>query len=263
MNRPKPRPALSSARPLLSALKQRMADVRELVFPRYCAVCGRRLTPEEETVCIRCLADLPFTGFRGRKGNAVERLFFPNAVVKRANALVFYQLRSEVRKPVLQLKYFGHAEVGIMLGRLMASDLDGTGFFDDVDAIVPVPLSARRQRKRGYNQSEMLSRGIAEVTHVPVWTDVVKRTVDNATQTHLTFEQRIDNVAHIFCCTAPDKVRDKHLLLVDDIVTTGSTLKSCMEAFAPAGGVTFSILTLGYTASAQSVPDDIVTHFEP
>ena len=246
--------ALSRNRKVVSVIKNRLTDIRELFFPRCCAVCGKRLALHEMTICTLCFTKLPFTEFHGLPGNPVERIFYPDVDVERANALIFYQPRSDVRFPILLLKYYSRAEIGIQLGRLMAADLRDTDFFDGVDAVVPVPLSAVRKRRRGYNQSEKLCRGIAEATNLPVWTDVLKRVVDNATQTCLTYEQRVGNVEGIFRCTAPEKVRNKHLLLVDDVITTGSTLKSCIGTLTHAGDVTYSILSFGITASPVSVP---------
>lgn len=253
----------SFANPLCRNLRRWLADIRELLFPRCCAICGRRLAACEKSVCTSCFTELPFTEFHGIQGNPVERMFYPDVTVKRANALIFYPPRSEIRLPVLLLKYFGQAEIGILMGRLMATDLEGTQFFAGIDAIVPVPLSACRRRRRGYNQSTRLSLGIAEVTRLPVWTDVLERVVDNDTQTHLSFEQRMGNVDNIFRCRDPRKVRGKHLLLVDDIITTGSTLKSCIKALSAADNVSCNVLTFGITASAGSVPGKTSYDFEP
>lgn len=242
---------------VLSFLKIRLVELRELLFPRFCPICDHRLSIYEKGLCTYCFASLPFTDFHGAKDNPMERLFYPDLPIEKANAYIFYHRGSDARRAVFSLKYFGHPELGIPLGRAMAEDVVATGFFDGIDAIVPIPLSKRRQKRRGYNQSEYLARGVAQITMLPVWTDVVARTKDNATQTTLTHEERYRNVEGIFACVAPEKVAGRHLLLVDDVVTTVSTMKACMTAIREsAPDVRFSVLSLCLSASVTEFPTD-------
>lgn len=225
-----------------------------LLFPEMCAVCGHRLEEGEGVVCNACFASLPFTRFRGRAGNVVERLFWGRLPVVRANAYVFYHSGAASSAPVLQLKYRGRSQVGRFFGRAMAADLAGTGFFDSVDVIVPVPLAHDRQLRRGYNQSLLLAAGVGEITGLPVVADAVERVVSNPTQTRLHGREREMNVAGIFRLVRPEEVAGRHVLLVDDVLTTGATMLSCAGEVARAPGVRLSVLVLGL-AGTHSLAD--------
>lgn len=220
-------------------------DVSRLLFPDYCVSCGRRLTVREEAVCSACYFSLPFTGIRGAAGNAVERLFWGRFPIGRASAFLYYVPNSDTRMPFIRLKYHKRPHVGRFFGKAMARDLMDPGFFDGMDGIVPLPLAPSRLRQRGYNQSAELARGISEVTGLPIYGDVVARVVENPTQTHLSNAERRENVRNIFRLLDAERIRGRHVLLVDDILTTGSTVQSCAEELARAEGVTVSILVMG------------------
>ena len=229
----------------LSSLWRALADMWNLIFPKQCAICGRRLLGSEQVVCGACFVDLPRTNMRAAKGNAVERLFWEKIPIERASAYMSYFSGAASCRPIFQLKYYGRASVGHYFGRIMAADLLPTDFFRTIDCIVPIPLARSRFRQRGYNQSELLAEGIAELTKLPVETEAVIRVVSNPTQTNLSARQRIENVAGIFSLQRPELLANRHVLLVDDILTTGSTLLSCAEEIAKAPGVRISILVLG------------------
>lgn len=221
-----------------------LRDIGALLLPRRCIVCGCRLGASEREICTSCFAQLPRTERRGRPCNGLERLFWHRIDIVRANAFLRYEAGADSRRVVLGLKYYDRPELGEMFGRIMARDLEGTGFFDGVDGIIAVPLARKRLRKRGYNQSDMLARGVSAVTGIPVLEGVIRRIVETPTQTHLNAEQRRDNVRDIFELRRPEVVRRRHILLVDDVLTTGATLLSCAEELSRAGNVRFSVLTL-------------------
>ncbi|MDO4929896.1 MAG: ComF family protein [Bacteroidales bacterium] len=220
-------------------------DALRLLLPSYCMICGRRLDRHEEYVCTKCFNDLPFTRLHGEPGNVVERLFWAMLPIRRANALLHYQTEGDTRYIFFQLKYYNRPRVGRFFGRIMARDLLDTDFFDTVDVIIPLPLHAKKERKRGYNQSLLLAQGISEVTGLPIDTTAIVRWVDNPTQTQLTPEERRENVQGIFHLAHPERVANRHVLLVDDVLTTNATLLSCGRELVRAGGVSISILTLG------------------
>ena len=221
-------------------------SVLSLLFPTYCCVCGKRLVSTEEHTCVACLAHLPLTKFKGEKGNAVERsLWDAQICTEHASAFLFYHQHSVYSRIYFSFKYCYHPEVAVDYGRMMAQDLVGTVFFDGIDVIVPVPLSAKRFRKRGYNQSERLAAGVSQITGLPVEQRAVVRVVDNPTQTRLSTAERMENVKGIFQLVNPSCVAGKHVLLVDDVITTGSTLRACAHALLEAGNVKLSVLTLG------------------
>jgi len=192
---------------------------------------------------------LPYTRFGARRNNPVERLFIGRFPLGRATSYIFYNRGTETRNMLFALKYHHRPEIGTELGRRIATELKGGGFFDGTDLIVPVPLARKRERRRGYNQSLMLAGGIGEVTGITVDSTLLVRTVDNPTQTMRTPQQRIENVAGIFSTANGERIRGKHILLVDDVVTTGATLTACADKLAEAGAETISILTLAASSS--------------
>lgn len=229
-------------------------DALRLVFPERCVVCGRRLCAAERCVCIPCFQSLPFTRLHGERGNVVERLFWGNLPIVRANAYLHYYAGADSRKLFWSLKYYHRPQVGRYMGRAMAADLADSDFFDGVDLILPLPLSRRRERRRGYNQSAELARGVSEITGLPVDAVSVARTVDNPTQTQLTAAERQMNVSGIFRLLRPEALRGRHVLIVDDVVTTGASLISCGKAIAAAGDVRLSILALALAGDHPLMP---------
>lgn len=220
-----------------------------LLFPRRCCVCSCRLTEGADLLCAKCVVGMPLTGLKGRKGNFVERMLWTESVCpERASSFMYYRHRSPYSRIFFLFKYYRRPDVAVTFGEMMAHDLADTGFFDGVGCIVPVPLSARRLRKRGYNQSEQLALGVQRVTGIPVDAEAVARVVDNPTQTRFTHEERRDNVKGIFRLAHPERLRGKHVLLVDDVITTGSTLRALADEVLTAGGdVRVSVLSLGVT----------------
>lgn len=222
-----------------------LRDLWHILMPHACMICGRRLTSGEEVICATCLMTLPRTQIRGRAGNGLERLFWGRIPIRRASAYMYYIPRSQSHEVFIRLKYRRQPRVGIFFGRVMAQDLLDTGFFDGIDMMVPVPLSRQRQRQRGYNQSTQIARGIRQLTGIPIREDIVVRSRDNESQTRLSSHERRTNVEGIFTLTAPEAAAHRHILLIDDILTTGSTLLSCAECLAKAEDVRISVLTMG------------------
>ena len=228
------------------------------LFPRYCCVCGRRLLIGERDLCLTCLINLPYTHINGERGNVLERIFWnPDYRVERADSLLYYHSKAQSCNIYFQFKYYHHPEIAVHFGEMMAQNLIHTDFFDGIDCIVPIPLAPKRLKKRGYNQSERLAHGISLVTNIPVDTTSVIRTTNNGTQTHLTAEDRAQNVSNIFALSDTPTLAGKHVLIVDDVITTGSTTKSCVKVIAQLPDVKFSILSLGL--STRNKKRNIVT----
>lgn len=220
----------------------------DFISPRLCVVCGRRLSPTERSLCSVCQLHLPRTAFQFfPDDNPMVQLFWHLTPIKRATAFIYYQPHSEMARMVYQLKYGNSPDVGEDLGRLMATDMQLAHYFDDIDLLVPVPLTMKRQYQRGYNQSEMLARGISDVTHLPVVPKALKRQVFRESQTHLSRQERQENVNGIFVTADVETLKGRHVLLIDDVCTTGATLTACAQALAPIEGIRISVLTLGFT----------------
>lgn len=222
----------------------------DVVAPRQCVCCQRRLSVTQSILCTSCRLHLPLTHFEHQSAdNELARRFWGIMPIERAAAWFFYEPQSEAAQLIYDLKYHYRPDIGREAGRMAALQLAREGFFTGIDAIVPVPLSRRRQWQRGYNQSNEIARGISDATGLPIYADVVKRRHFRQSQTHLSQWQRLANTETAFHLVKGEKVSGKHLLLVDDIVTTGATIIALADELAKAEDVKFSVFALGYTKS--------------
>ena len=222
----------------------------DLIAPRLCVVCGHRLTVTEETFCSTCNFHLPRTDFhRNAYENEMAKLFWAQIPIERATAFFYYEPHASTANLIYELKYKNHPEIGSIIGRMLAKEIQSSGFFDGIDGIVPVPLAKKRQRQRGYNQSEEIARGVSEITGLPVYKKVVRRNSFKGSQTNKGRWDRQENVEHVFELIDAAAVSNQHLLLIDDVVTTGATCIACAKALCQAGNVRISILSLGFAKS--------------
>jgi len=218
---------------------------KELFFPRYCVVCGKRLDTDTYCLCDGCFGDLPRTNYHRWEDNPVEKMYWGKFPLGHATAFFFYEKNDMAHQILEKLKYRGRYDLAEYMGRRMAEEISSeSDFFEGIDAIVPIPLHPKRFRQRGYNQSERLARGISAVTGIPVDTSLVQRVKNTATQTHKTMRQRFDSLQEAFAVADPEKCRGLHLLIVDDVLTTGATTTACADAFPADMGIKFSFLTL-------------------
>ncbi len=222
----------------------------DLIAPRLCVVCGHRLTVTEEAICSTCNFHLPRTDFhRNAYENEMAKLFWAQIPIERATAFFYYEPHAPTANLIYELKYKNHPEIGSIIGRMLAKEIQPSGFFDGIDGIIPVPLAKKRQRQRGYNQSEEIAQGISEITGLPIYGKSVRRNSFKGSQTSRGRWDRQENVEHVFELTDAEAVSDKHLLLVDDVVTTGATCIACAKALCQSGNVRISILSLGFAKS--------------
>ena len=222
--------------------------ILDFISPRLCVVCGRRLTPTERTLCGVCLFHLPRTDYHRKPlDNPMAQLFWHLAPVEKAAALFFFRPHSETAELVYRLKYHNRPDTGEDLGRIMASEMQLSDFFSDIDVLLPVPLARKRLRQRGYNQSHQLALGISDVTRLPIVTKALRRKHFQQSQTVLNRLQRQDNVADTFILADDRPLRGRHVLLIDDVCTTGATLIACANALKAVDGIRISVLTLSFT----------------
>lgn len=228
----------------LTIMRDWFDSLLSLFFPHCCLICGGALAKGEECLCACCNIDLPRTHYHKRKDNPVEQLFWGKMPLERATSYFFYRRGGNSRHILYPLKYNGQKEIGETMGRYMAAELLASGFFESIDLIVPVPLHKKKQKLRGYNQSEWLARGVSAITAIPVCTSGLVRKKNTETQTHKSVLQRWENVNGIFHVTSPENFIGKHILIIDDVLTTGATTVACASALATVESVRISVLTL-------------------
>lgn len=220
-------------------------QLMHLFYPNVCVVCGSELLPGEEGVCLRCLYKLPKTHNFREPDNDAEKLMAGRIPFERIASYCVYTKGGTLSPLIHHLKYRHKESIGLLLGRMFGKDLMGSEFLNSIDLIVPVPLHPKREKMRGYNQAEIIARGLSEIIGLPVSKDNLIRVVYNPTQTKRTKTQRWENVKDIFKVADPLLFEGKHLLLVDDVITTGSTLEACGMALQACKDVKISIAALG------------------
>jgi len=188
--------------------------------------------------------DLPLTDYHLLKDNPVEKLFWGRLYLEKASSYFDYKSAGNVSKIMYRFKYRGDRELALAMGRYMAQALYTDGFFEGIDLIIPVPLHKRKKRKRGYNQSELIVKGISETTGIPFNTVHAIRHIYTQSQTRYTSFQRMENVKGVFKINNPELLSGKHILIVDDVLTTGATLTSLGEELLKVDNVKLSVLTL-------------------
>lgn len=222
-------------------------DFIALIYPDLCQSCGYALHKGEETICVKCQIQLPKTNFHLHAINPVIKHFWGKVPVHAATAFYFFNKGEKVQHLIHQLKYRGRPEVGVTVGKLLGNDLKKSELFHDVEVIVPVPLHADKLRIRGYNQSEQIAKGVSEVYKIKS-SGLIERTRFTETQTRKHRYERYQNVDKVFIVTEEKEVYNKHVLLVDDVITTGSTLVACAEELLKANGAKVSIAAMAYAA---------------
>ena len=198
-------------------------DFLNFLFPPECHICGTSLAPHEKFVCSLCLNNLQRTGFHRNKMNPMVERFAGKFPFDRATGLFFYSRDSSLSKLVQDMKYRNFPDIGNLLGEKAGEELFSTGFFLDIDYIVPVPMHFFKQLKRGYNQTERIAEGLSHATGIP-WIRPMKMTRSHKSQTYMSQSERMENSKGIFRVTNPEIIKNKRILLIDDICTTGSTL---------------------------------------
>jgi ComF family protein len=232
--------------PLRAPLGVWASDFAGLFVPRICAGCDTPLLHAERCLCLACERDLPLTRFHDDPRNPVEQLFWGRVELQAASAYMRFSRDGKVQGMLHRLKYQHAEDVGRELGRLMARDLMTCERFATVDTYMAVPLHPRKQRRRGYNQSQVLVDGMCEVWPKPSVGNGIVRVVRTPSQTKRGRWDRWLNVKVAFHLPDPESLRDRHVLLVDDVVTTGATIEGCVKALAPVPGIRISLFTAAY-----------------
>ncbi|MVN19977.1 ComF family protein [Mucilaginibacter arboris] len=224
------------------------ADFVSLIFPELCQACAKSLYRNEELICADCLYHLPYTDFHLNADNAVAQQFWGRVPLEAAAALLYFTKGSRVQNLMHQLKYKNKPEVGVYLGKLAGKRLLENPIFTSADMIIPVPLHKQKLLKRGYNQSLSFAEGLSEKLSIQAEVDNLVRITGTESQTKKSRTSRYENMKDVFSVKKPEKLADKHILLVDDIITTGATLEACCNVLLEIPGVKISLTAIAYTA---------------
>ncbi|MCS6917023.1 MAG: ComF family protein [Chitinophagales bacterium] len=221
------------------------SDLLRLIYPRICAACHHALAGNEEVLCSFCLFYLPRTHFHLHADNELERHFWGRVPLRRATAFCYFQKGSRLQRLIHQLKYEGRTDIGRYLGKLYGLELLQSAEFQQVDLLLPVPLHRSRLLQRGYNQADCICQGMAEALQKP-WSDqVLIRRQATDSQTRKNRFERWENVADVFAVARPAAVAGKHLLLIDDVITTGSTLEAAAHSLLQYEAASVSVAGIG------------------
>jgi len=224
--------------------KEIKESLLQVVFPHICDGCGSDLLNIESRLCIRCVASLPETNFEQHAGNPVEKTFWGRMPLVNAAAHFYFTKESLMQHLMHQFKYKRNKDLGMQLGRMMGNAIKSSNRFNSINALVPLPLFLSKEKKRGYNQATVLCEGMAEILSLPVFNNVITRPQHTETQTKKGRIERWKNIEGKFQLIDGETIQNKHLLLVDDVVTTGATLEACGNELLTAENVKLSVATL-------------------
>jgi len=227
-----------------------ISDFIGLFFPSVCEACGNLLFKNESTLCTRCLVRLPKTNFHSFADNPVSETFWGRVNIYSAASFLYYSKAGMVQQMIHNFKYHRKTDVGKVLGRMYAADLIKSPLFADVQVLMPVPLHWTKLKKRGFNQSEIIANAMAPGMNLPMETQVLIRRFATDTQTKKSRIKRSENVSGKFALENQERIVGKHILLIDDVITTGATLEECVGLLLTVEGVKVSVASLGFAGKA-------------
>ena len=228
-------------------MKKLLSFLLQLFYPHQCLGCKSDFLRLDHLLCSRCIHQLPETGFFTKENNPVEKAFYGRIRLEQAAALYYFTKNSLVQTLMIQLKYRGNRDAGLFLGRMIGNAIRTSSRFTDIDYLIPLPLNPKKQFKRGYNQAELICKGISEVCSIPLLTEAVARKQFTESQTTQNRLARWLNMEGVFEVRHPEQLINKHILLVDDVITTGATLEACGSYILAVPGTRLSIATAAYT----------------
>ncbi len=228
----------------MNVLTKYINSFLQLFYPNLCLACGNELPHGKEIICISCQYYLPKTNFHKEKENPFTERFWGRVKIESAASLYFFTKGGRTQELIHNLKYNGKKEIGVKLGGVYGSMLNKSPHFESVDCIIPVPLHPKKERIRGFNQSTVFAQGLSKSMEIPFYNNVLIRNTNTKTQTKKSRLDRVANVGDKFQIKNPKKILDKHVMIVDDVVTTGATLEACAVNFEGLDGVKISLVTI-------------------
>jgi len=230
------------------SIQHLLSDTLHYFFPKHCEGCGSDLIYNNQLLCLRCTSQLPYTGFENIPNNPIQHLFAGRVAVKAASSCFYFAKGHLVQHLIHQLKYKGNAAIGRHLGALMGKAILNSPYFGHIDYLLPLPLTAVKEFRRGYNQAAIICEGMSDVMNAPVLLHNLCKATHTETQTKKHRAERWDNVSGSFVIKNPALLHGKHVLIVDDVITTGATLEACAQVLSGIPGINISVATLA-TAS--------------
>ncbi len=224
-----------------------LEDFFSLFFPEICPACNETLVKNELVICTNCIYHLPYTNFHLESDNRVARQLWGRVPFINATAFLYFHKGSKVQNLLHELKYNNRTDVGLRLGEMCGHALMQSKQYTEIDLIIPVPLHEKRQRIRGYNQSDFFAKGLSMSLNIPMHDDVLKRAIQTETQTKKSRYSRYENIKNVFEVSKPDFLEGKHILLVDDVMTTGATIEACSLKLLEVTGTKISVATIAFT----------------
>jgi len=232
----------------MKLIKNTINDFLHLCYPHHCLGCHSDQLKLNDLLCTHCYHSLPFTNFINAPGNAVEKSFYGRVPIAEAAAIFYFTKLSVIQNLLFDLKYRGNIQAGIFLGKLAGKAIIDGHRFKNIDLIIPMPLNEKKLKKRGYNQAEIIMKGIQEIIELPSDTTSVIRNVFTETQTHKGRIDRWMSMQGAFRLTAPAALENKHILVIDDVVTTGATIEAMSASILATCNCRISVLTVAWTA---------------
>lgn len=224
------------------------SDLFNLFFPRKCNHCGNNLDKTETEICKKCLFEIPKTNFHTDTDNPVNKTFWGRVNIEFATSGYYFTKKSILQNLLHHIKYHNKKELAFELGKYLGTELSLADNFRDCDVLIPVPLHLVKKKKRGYNQSEWIAKGMSEKLDIPVNTTILMRHLNSKSQTKKNREERWENVRSAFNVKIPDKFSAQHILLVDDVITTGATIEACASLLIKHLGTKVSIASLAFAS---------------
>ncbi|MFY7899228.1 MAG: ComF family protein [Chitinophagaceae bacterium] len=224
-----------------------ISHLSHLFYPHVCEGCGTDILQANSTLCSKCIYNLPVTGFTNVTGNFAEKKFIGRMSIEKATSALYFNKKALVQHLIFQLKYRNNQAIGLFLGKILGEQLLATNRFNDIDLLIPIPLNAQKEKKRGYNQAAVICKGITSVWPKPIDEYSVIRSVFTETQTKQNRISRWQNIDGAFSIANADALKGKHIALVDDVLTTGATFEACGNEILQVNQTKLSILSVAYT----------------
>ncbi|WP_343522457.1 ComF family protein [Pedobacter sp.] len=227
-------------------VKQWCNDLVGLLFPNLCNACGITLFQGEHVICTKCLYDLPFTDYHQHAENRVAKQLWGRVPLNAAMAMLYFRKGAKVQNLIHNLKYNGRTDVGLALGNMLGERLKTNTTYQNADLIIPVPLHRKKYKRRGYNQCTFIAEGIAQEMKIEFSEEILARNKVTESQTKKSRYNRYQNMKDVFQVNSTKNISGKHLLLVDDVITTGATLEACANALLAVGAAKVSVAALAF-----------------